>query len=91
MRKVLGASITSIVYLLTKEFSKWVIIANVIAWPLAWYAMNKWLEDFAYKVELGVWIYILARLITLSIASFTICFQAVKTAVANPVDALKYE
>ena len=91
IRKALGASIASIIFLLTKEFSRWVIIANIIAWPLAWYAMSKWLENFAYKIDMGLWIFILSGLITLSAAILTVCFQAVKAAAANPINALRYE
>jgi len=91
VRKALGASIVNIIFLLTKDFSRWVIIANLIAWPLAWYAMNKWLENFAYKIDMELWIFILSGLITLSVAVLTVCFQAVKAAAANPIKALRYE
>ena len=93
IRKVLGASVGQIVLLLSKEFTKWVIIANIIAWPIAYFAINKWLQNFTYKIslQLHLWIFFAAGLAALIIALATISFQAVKAATANPVDALKYE
>jgi putative ABC transport system permease protein len=91
LRKVLGASVSSIFFMLSKEFIKWIIIANVIAWPVAYYFMNKWLQDFAYRIEITWWMFALAGGIALVIALATISFQAVKAATANPVEALKYE
>ena len=91
IRKVLGASLYSISSLISKEFIYLVIIANVIAWPIAWYAMNKWLENFAYRIDLSWWIFVLAGLLALVIALVTVSFQAVKAARANPVDSLRYE
>ena len=91
IRKVLGASVYGIVILLSKEFAKWVLIANIIAWPVAYYAMNKWLQDFAYRINMGVWIFILAGVLTLIIALLTVSYQAVKAALSNPVEALRYE
>jgi predicted permease len=91
VRKVLGASISGIVILLTKEFSKWVLMANIIAWPLAYYAMNKWLQNFAYRVDLSVWTFILSGLMAFAIALITVSFQSIKAASANPVDSLRYE
>ncbi len=91
IRKVLGASIPNIVFLLTKEFTKWVLIANLISWPLAWFAMNKWLQSFAYKTTFELWIFLLAGITALAIALITISFRSFKAANSNPVDALKYE
>ncbi|NQV18837.1 MAG: ABC transporter permease [Armatimonadetes bacterium] len=91
IRKVMGASVSSIVIHLSKEFAKWVIIANVIAWPIAYFGLTKWLENFAYKVDITVLTFILSGFIALLIALFTVSFQAVKAAVANPIEALKYE
>ena len=91
IRKVLGASVYGIVILLSKEFAKWVLIANIIAWPVAYYAMNKWLQDFAYRINMGVWIFILAGAFALIIALLTVSYQAVKVALSNPVEALRYE
>ncbi len=91
IRKVLGASIGSIVTLLIKEFTKWVLIANLIAWPVAWFVMNKWLQSFAYKTDLAVWIFAVAGVSALLIAVITISFRSVQAAASNPVKALKYE
>lgn len=91
IRKVLGSSVQGIIILITREFTKWLIIANIIAWPVSYYFMNKWLNDFAYKMSFSVWIFISAGLVSLSIALLTISFQAVKAATANPVKSLKYE
>jgi putative ABC transport system permease protein len=91
VRKVLGASVSNIVQLLSKEFVKWVLLANIIAWPIVWYAMNKWLENFAYKIEIGWWVFILAGGIALIIALFMVSYQAIMAATANPVESLRYE
>ncbi|HVO74629.1 MAG TPA: ABC transporter permease [Ignavibacteriaceae bacterium] len=91
VRKVLGASVHSLLALLSKEFIKWLLISNVVAWPLAYYFMNKWLEDFAYKIEISWWIFALSGGIALVIALATVSFQAVKAATANPVESLRYE
>ena len=91
IRKVLGASVTGIVGLLSGDFLKLVLIAAVIAFPVAWWAMNKWLQDFAYRIDIGWWIFIAAGVITLLIALFTVIFQAIKAAVANPVKSLRTE
>ncbi|MHA1943389.1 MAG: ABC transporter permease [Candidatus Thorarchaeota archaeon] len=91
IRKVLGASISGIVLLLTKEFTKWVILANLIAWPIAYYVMSRWLQNFAYHVNIGIWTFLLSAALALVTALITISFQAVKTAASNPVDSLRYE
>ena len=91
IRKVLGASVVNIVTLLSQDFLKLVLLANVIAWPIAWWAMHHWLQNFAFKADLGVWIFILAGLATLFIAMLTVSFQAVRSAVANPVNSLRNE
>ena len=91
IRKVLGASIPSVVFILTKDFTKWILLANILAWPSAYYFMNKWLENFAYKIEISWWVFVLAGGIALLIALATVSFQAVKAATANPVKSLKYE
>jgi len=91
VRKVLGASVPSILLLLSKEFMKWIIIANIIAVPVAYYFMNKWLQDFAYRININWWLFILAGFIALIIAFLTISVQAIRAATANPVDSLKYE
>ena len=91
IRKVLGASVGGIVFSLSKEFIKWVLIANIIAWPVAYYFMNNWLQDFAYRIGISWWIFVLSGGIALMIALATISVQAVKAAVANPVESLRYE
>ena len=91
IRKVAGASVGQIVGLLCKEFIILVLIANVIAWPVAWYAMSRWLENFAYRIDLGLGTFILAGLLALVIALATVSYQAIKAATANPVEALRYE
>jgi putative ABC transport system permease protein len=91
VRKVLGASVSGIVGLLSKEFMKLILIANVFAWPIAYFAMNRWLEDFAYRVEIGWWVFALSGGLALVIALLTMSFQAVRAAQANPVESLRYE
>ncbi|MCI0692163.1 ABC transporter permease [candidate division KSB1 bacterium] len=91
IRKVLGASVASIVLLLSKEFTKLVFVATLVAWPLAYFAMSRWLQDFAYRIDLSFWIFLLAGAIALLIAWLTVSWQAVKAALANPVEALRYE
>ncbi len=91
IRKVLGAGTVSIVVLLSKDFIKLVLIAAVLAFPLAWWAMNNWLEDFAYRISLNVWVFISGAAIALFIALATISFQAIRAAVANPVKSLRTE
>ena len=91
IRKVLGASMSGIVFLLNREFIKWVIIANLIAWPIGWYAMNKWLQDFAYRTDIKFWMFPAAGLLALIIAVLAISYQVIKAAAANPVESLRYE
>ena len=91
VRKVLGASVTSIVALLSKDFLKLVLIAIVLATPLAWYAMSRWLQDFAYKIEIEWWVFALAGLLAVGIALLTVSFQSVKAALMNPVKSLRSE
>jgi putative ABC transport system permease protein len=91
VRKVLGASVQGLVALLSKDFLKLTFIAAFIAFPVAWWAMNKWLEDFAYRVNIGWTVFIIAGLCTLLIAVLTISFQAIKAAIANPVKSLRTE
>ncbi len=91
VRKVLGASVTSIVALLSKDFLKLVLIAIVIASPIAWYAMNRWLQDFAYKITIEWWVFALAGLLAVGIALLTVSFQAIKAALMNPVKSLRSE
>jgi len=91
IRKVLGASVTGIVGLLSKEFLKLVIISNIIAWPAAYIAMNKWLENFAYRIEPGISLFIMASVIAITIALITVGYQAIRAALTNPVESLRYE
>ncbi|MEO7522537.1 MAG: FtsX-like permease family protein, partial [Ferruginibacter sp.] len=91
IRKVLGASINSLLVLLSKDFLKLVLIAAVIAFPVAWYIMNKWLEDFAYRINISWWVFIAAGICAAAIALFTISFQAIKAALTNPVKNLRTE
>ena len=91
VRKVLGASVTSIVALLSKDFLKLVGIAVLIASPLAWYVMNKWLQDFAYRVNINWAVFVITTLAAMFIALFTISFQAIRAAIANPVQSLRTE
>ena len=91
IRKVLGASVSGIVVLLSREFTKWVAIASLIAWPIAYFAMNRWLQNFVYRTSIGWWSFFLAAALALVIALITVSYQAIKAATSNPVDALKYE
>ena len=91
IRKVLGASISSIITLLSKEFAILVGIANFIAWPAAYFIMKKWLEDFAYKTAMSPWTFLAAGMAALLIALITISYQSIKAALANPVNSIKYE
>lgn len=91
VRKVLGASVAGIVFLLCREFVKWVLIANVIVWPLAYLAVNKFLNNFAYRTDVNYLIFGLTLLISLFITLATVAFHTIKAAVANPVESLRYE
>ncbi|PSR54996.1 cell division protein FtsX [Adhaeribacter arboris] len=91
IRKVLGASVPNIVTLLSRDFLKLVLLANLIAWPLAGYVMHQWLREFAYRIDLGWWVFALAGVAAMVVALFTVSFQAVKAAVANPVNSLRSE
>jgi predicted permease len=91
IRKVLGATVSSVVTLLSGDFMKLVCIAIVIAWPIAWYVMNKWLQDYAYKINIQWWMFALAGLLALVIATLTVSSQAIRAAVANPVKSLRTE
>ena len=91
VRKVLGASISNILGIISKEFTVNVVLANVIAWPAAWYFMNEWLQGFAYRISIEWWMFLIAGAVALLITILTVSFQSVKAAISNPVDALKYE
>lgn len=91
IRKVLGASITNITSLLSKDFLKLILIAFLIAVPISWYFMNKWLEDFAYRITISWWFFALAGILAIAIALATVSYQAIKAAIANPVKSLRTE
>jgi putative ABC transport system permease protein len=91
IRKVMGASVPEILLILVKEFTKWVLIANIIAWPLSYIGMSSWLENFAYRIDIGWGIFILSGVISLIISILTVSSQVVKAATANPVKSLRYE
>ncbi len=91
VRKVLGASVPKLVLLLSKEFTKWVIWANVIAWPIAYFAMNLWLQDFAYRVNITWSVFVVSGVAALAIALITVSVHAIRAALTNPIEALRYE
>jgi putative ABC transport system permease protein len=91
IRKVLGATIVNVITLLSKDFLRLVAIASLIAFPLAWFAMHKWLEDFAYRINIPFWVFAAAGILSVIIALCTVSFQAIKAAVANPVSSLRTE
>jgi putative ABC transport system permease protein len=91
IRKVLGASVTGLTRMVTMDFLKLVILANLIAWPLVYYAMNRWLQNFAYKVDVKIWIFLLSAALSGGVAVLTLSYQAIKAAFADPVESLRYE
>ena len=91
VRKVLGASVGGIVVLLSKEFLKWVLLANLIAWPASYILMRKWLQNFAYKIPFSIWVFLFSGAAALIIALITVSWQSVRAARSNPVDSLRYE
>jgi len=91
VRKVLGATVSKIIILLSREFAKWVLAANIIAWPVAYFAMDKWLDNFAYRVNVGWTAFLLTAVLTSIIALLTVSYQSIRAAVANPADSLRYE
>ena len=91
IRKVLGASIHGLMGLLFRDLVRWVVLANILAWPVAYSFMNKWLQNFAYRIDPSVWIFILSGLVTLTIAILTVSYQTIKAATANLVESLRYE
>ena len=91
IHKVLGASISDIVILISKNYLWWIFFSNLIAWPVTYYAMNKWLEDFAYRIDLSIWPFLVTGILVLVIALITVSWQAIRAALTNPVEALRYE
>ena len=91
VRKVLGATVSGIVALLSQDVVKLVLLANLMAWPLAYFAMRAWLQNFAYRIDMGWWVFALASGMALLIALITVSTQAIRAALGNPVEALRYE
>ncbi len=91
IRKTLGASVPSLLMMISKDFTRWVLMANFLAWPIAYYAMQRWLSNYAYRAKLGIDIFILAACLALVIALLSVGYQSIKVALANPVRSLKYE
>jgi putative ABC transport system permease protein len=91
IRKVLGANVGGIVAMLSKDFAKLVLIASLAAFPVAWWAMNKWLQSFAYRITISWWVFVVAGIAAIAIALITVSFQSIKAAIANPVKSLRTE
>jgi putative ABC transport system permease protein len=91
IRKVLGASVLGIVIMLSKQFTRWVLLANVIAWPAAYHIMSRWLKNFAYRTDINVLVFVLSGLLVLAVALLTVSFQSIRAATTNPADSLRYE
>jgi len=91
IRKVLGASVGSILLSLLKQFTKWVLIANIFSWPIAYIVMNLWLQNFAFKTDFTLSTFIVSSLMALIIAAFTVSYQSIKAATSNPIDSIRYE
>ena len=91
IRKVLGASVLGIAMMLSKQFTKWVLVANLIAWPLAYYFLNQWLKSFAYSARVDVLTFFISGFLVLVLALLTVSFQTIRAATANPSESLRYE
>jgi putative ABC transport system permease protein len=91
IRKVNGAKISEILFMLNKDFIKWVLASCMLAFPVAWYIANRWLESFAYRTGLSWWIFALAGILTVGVAVLTVSWQSWNAAARNPVEALRYE
>ena len=91
VRKVLGASSSSIYLLLSREFLKWVALANVIAWPIAYFAMHKWLQNFVFRITIGWELFLISGGMAFGISVMTVSIQSIKATTANPVEALRFE
>ncbi|MDO1499290.1 FtsX-like permease family protein [Winogradskyella maritima] len=91
VRKVLGATVSQISYRLTVDFLKLVGVAILISLPIGWYVMNKWLEDFSYRIEIGVGLFLLAAVLAIIVAILTVSYQSIKAAIVNPVKSLRSE
>ncbi|HET9826531.1 MAG TPA: FtsX-like permease family protein, partial [Chitinophagaceae bacterium] len=91
IRKVLGARASGIVAMLSRDFARLVLVASLIAFPIAWWAMNKWLQSFAYRIGISWWVFVIAGLMAMTIALLTVSLKAIKAAIANPVTSLRAE
>ncbi|UCE39099.1 MAG: FtsX-like permease family protein, partial [Thermoplasmata archaeon] len=91
IRKVLGASAGNVLWILGREFVLWVLVANVIGWPIAYFAMSNWLRNFAYRIGVGLEIFVFSSLLTLAVAIAAVAFQSFRAATSNPADSLRYE
>ncbi len=91
VRKVLGGSVPDIILLISKEFLKWIMIANIIAWPVSYFALQGWLQNFAYRIEITMTYFITALLLAVFMVIFSISIQSVKASLKNPVDSLRHE
>jgi putative ABC transport system permease protein len=91
IRKVLGATSSTIMFLLSTEFTKWILLANILAWPIAYLAMNKWLQGFAYRIMIKPWPFVFGALLSFAIAIVTVSYQAFKSAFSDPIESLRYE
>ena len=87
----MGSSVSQIIFMLTKDFTKWVLVANIIAWPLAYLVLTKWLANFAFRIGIEWWVFLLAGIMALIIAVIVVSYQTIRAAMANPVTALRYE
>jgi putative ABC transport system permease protein len=91
IRKIHGASIQSIMVFLTKQFSYWVLLANIIAWPLAYYFLDGWLTNFYYRIGMPYWVFLVSGIMALLVAILTVSYRAYRAAASDPLDAIKYE
>lgn len=91
IRKVMGSTVSQIIFLLTKDFTKWVLLANIFAWPLAYFVLTKWLTNFAFRIGIEWWVFLMAGALALMIAILVVSYQTIRAATANPVKALRYE
>jgi len=91
VRKVMGASVGSLVGIFSYEFTRWVVVANIIAWPAAWYFMDGWLQDYAYRISMPWWVFGAVALLVFLIAFLTVSYQSYRAANQDPVRSIKYE
>jgi putative ABC transport system permease protein len=91
IRRVLGSSVSGIVAMFSSKYIRWVIVANIFAWPAAYYVVNRWLQAFAFRTSIGLGPFLIAGLMTVAVALFSVIFQTLKAALANPADSLRYE